>query len=325
MKKIFLLFSLITVSLTFAQVPKMSIVEHFTNTRCAVCGYKNPPLYEVLDQYPDVIHIAYHPSSPYSACIFSQHNPEENDERTQFYGIYGSTPKVILNGASLPNQSPLVLPEDLDEAMDMMSDYDVQILQTEAGENQINVKVILKKIADNNLENISLYIAIAENEINYNAPNGETVHHQVFRLKLGEESINSIEVGETLEYNYSYSFHSDWQSDEMFAYAIVQDESKNVLQAGKSALVGDLTAIDDQLISSGLLNFSPNPTQNILQISNTSDVKFQDIRIFSVHGQLLFSQEFNNTINVGYLESGIYFLQLQSEEGKRYSFKMMKE
>ena len=325
MKKIFLLFSLITVSLTFAQVPKMSIVEHFTNTRCAVCGYKNPPLYEVLDQYPDVIHIAYHPSSPYSACIFSQHNPEENDERTQFYGIYGSTPKVILNGASLPNQSPLVLPEDLDEAMDMMSDYDVQILQTEAGENQINVKVILKKIADNNLENISLYIAIAENEINYNAPNGETVHHQVFRLKLGEESINSIEVGETLEYNFSYSFHSDWQSDEMFAYAIVQDESKNVLQAGKSALVGDLTAIDDQLISSGLLNFSPNPTQNILQISNSSDVKFQNIRIFSIHGQLLFSQEFNNTINVGYLESGIYFLQLQSEEGKRYSFKMMKE
>lgn len=325
MKKIFLLFSLISVSLAFAQVPKMSIVEHFTNTRCAVCGYKNPPLYEVLDQYPDVIHIAYHPSSPYSACIFSQHNPEENDERTQFYGIYGSTPKVILNGASLPNQSPLVLPEDLDEAMDMMSDYDVQILQTEAGENQINVKVILKKIADNNLENISLYIAIAENEINYNAPNGETVHHQVFRLKLGEESINSIEVGETLEYNFSYSFHSDWQSDEMFAYAIVQDESKNVLQAGKSALVGDLTAIDDQLISSGLLNFSPNPTQNILQISNSSDVKFQNIRIFSIHGQLLFSQEFNNTINVGYLESGIYFLQLQSEEGKRYSFKMMKE
>ena len=325
MKKIFLLFSLISVSLAFAQVPKMSIVEHFTNTRCAVCGYKNPPLYEVLDQYPDVIHIAYHPSSPYSACIFSQHNPEENDERTQFYGIYGSTPKVILNGASLPNQSPLVLPEDLDEAMDMMSDYDVQILQTEAGENQINVKVILKKIADNNLENISLYIAIAENEINYNAPNGETVHHQVFRLKLGEESINSIEVGEILEYNYSYSFHSDWQSDEMFAYAIVQDESKNVLQAGKSALVGDLTAIDDQLISSGLLNFSPNPTQNILQISNSSDVKFQNIRIFSIHGQLLFSQEFNNTINVGYLESGIYFLQLQSEEGKRYSFKMMKE
>lgn len=282
-------------------------------------------MFDVLDQYPDVIHIAYHPSSPYSACIFSQHNPEENDERTQFYGVFGSTPRLILNGIPLPNQSPMVLPEDLADAMYEMSDYDIQVLQTEADDNQINVKVVLEKIAGNNLENISLYIGIAENEINYDAPNGEKVHHQVFRLKLGEESINSIEVGETLEYNYSYSFHSDWQSDEMFAYAILQDESKKVLQSGKSLLVGDLTAIDEHLINSGLLSFSPNPTQNVLHIINTSDVRFRDIRIYNIHGQLVSAQEFNTSINVEYLESGIYFIQLQSMEGQAYSFKMQKK
>ncbi|MCB9295389.1 MAG: hypothetical protein H6559_20035 [Lewinellaceae bacterium] len=47
----------------------------------------------------DVHHIAYHPSVPYSSCIFYQANTEENSARASYYSIF-STPRVFFNGTS---------------------------------------------------------------------------------------------------------------------------------------------------------------------------------------------------------------------------------
>lgn len=323
--RILLLISLFTFGFSVAQTSKKSIVEHFTNSRCSVCGYKNPPMYEVLNSYPDVMHISYHPGSPYANCIFSQHNPVENDERAEFYNVYGGTPRVVLNGEVLPNQSPLVTEEDLDAVADEMSDFIITVSQSEAGFNQMNVKVSIQKVMENSLSNLNLYIALAENEINYNAPNGENIHHQVFRLKLGDEEIEMMAVNEIIEFNYSYAFHQDWQMDEMFAYAILQDDSKMVLQAAKSPLVGDMTGIEDQLIRNGLLNIGPNPSNGTLFISNSSNIQFNDISIFNVYGQLVLNQSFSEVLNVEFLDSGLYILQMQTIAGEKLALKFQKK
>ena len=94
MKYIFtLLFATTIMFSSYSQVEKTVVVEHFTNTKCGICASKNPAFYDVLNDYPNVLHIAYHPSSPYSTCAFSMHNHAENDARANYYGVYGPTPQ----------------------------------------------------------------------------------------------------------------------------------------------------------------------------------------------------------------------------------------
>ena len=54
-----------------SQVQQNVIIEHFTNTRCGICGVRNPGLYTNISEYPEIIHIAFHPSSPYSTCVLN--------------------------------------------------------------------------------------------------------------------------------------------------------------------------------------------------------------------------------------------------------------
>jgi len=324
MKKFTFVIAIFISTLTMAQTAKINIVEHFTNTRCSICAAKNPAMYDVLDQYPDVIHISYHPSSPYSNCVLSQHNPSENDERTNFYGLYGGTPSAALNGTPLPNQSPIVKTGDLDQVTDEMSAFSVLVELSEGTNNQMNVSVTVEKLSENSSENLQLYVALAEDKVQYAAPNGEDIHHDVFRLKLGNEIMNSMEIGETEVFTYSYSFDSNWVANEMFAYAILQTDTKEVVQADKSPLAGALTGIENSLIKNGELNIFPNPTHNLLNINNRSELQFASVSIYNTYGQLVLFQEFNDVINVENLNTGIYILQIQLANGKSLPYKFQK-
>ena len=107
MKKIF---SILTALVAFnqcamAQVPKKVIVEHFTNTKCSVCASRNPGFYTNLNAQSGVIHLAIHPSSPYAACVLSMHNPVENDGRTNYYSIYGGTPRLVIQGTVISSSA----------------------------------------------------------------------------------------------------------------------------------------------------------------------------------------------------------------------------
>jgi len=185
MKKIItLLWILIPGLFLHAQVERAVVVEHFTNTRCGICGSKNPPFYQMLENYPDVIHIAYHPSSPYSNCLFSQHNPGENDARTNFYSIYGGTPRVVVNGNVVSPSTPL-LPENvlLDE-IGKTTDYSVSIEHSILPDESVRAQITLKQTGGKSAEDLKAYAVLTERLVEYAAPNGENLHHDVFRKVL---------------------------------------------------------------------------------------------------------------------------------------------
>ncbi len=50
----------------------------------------------VFEVQSDVVHVSYHPISLYSNCQFNQLNPQENDDRTKYYGVFGSTPRLVI-------------------------------------------------------------------------------------------------------------------------------------------------------------------------------------------------------------------------------------
>src|SRR5688572_6916976 len=105
MKKLTLLSLIFISSVAIAQVPKKVIVEHFTNTKCSICASKNPGFYTNLAAHPGVLHLSVYPSSPYAACLLSQQTQPESDARTNYYGIYGGTPRFIIQGTVLPSNT----------------------------------------------------------------------------------------------------------------------------------------------------------------------------------------------------------------------------
>jgi hypothetical protein len=81
------------------QIPKAVIAEHFTNTWCSICASRNPGLLSNLNSFPQLIHIAYYPSSPHAGCPLTMHNPVEANARTNYYGIYGGIPQLVVGGS----------------------------------------------------------------------------------------------------------------------------------------------------------------------------------------------------------------------------------
>ncbi|NQU35268.1 MAG: hypothetical protein HQ521_18735, partial [Bacteroidetes bacterium] len=185
MKKTFIVILGLIFSLSImAQVEKKVIIEHFTNTKCSICASKNPALYQTLEDFPQVLHIAYHPSAPYASCIFSQHNPIQNDARAYFYDVYGGTPRAIIQGEVLLIQTPLVKDDDIESRLGLTSDFKVIMTNTQVSGIDYKVTIQIEKVSGDQEDEIFVYAGLAEKEISYNAPNGEDLHHDVYRKMI---------------------------------------------------------------------------------------------------------------------------------------------
>ena len=224
-----------SLSILAQEVNRTLIVEHYTNTLCATCASRNVALFELLDEYPQVLHISYHPSSPYSNCVFNLHNTSENDARTFYYDVYGGTPRVVLQGEVIGFQSPILNAGQIEDQLGKKSDYTISVSQEQTDANQVNVQLIVKLVGQPNTESHNLYAIIAEKKIDYNAPNGENEHHNVFRKVLLDQAINISSAGDSIIINTSYDIHGDWKEEELIVTAMVQDNNtKAVLQAFES-------------------------------------------------------------------------------------------
>lgn len=327
MRKIFTLFLAVLFSIpAFSQVARKTTVEHFTNTRCSVCASRNPALFDLLDDYPEVLHIAYHPSSPYSNCIFSQHNPTENDARTNFYGIYGGTPRVVLQGGVIGFQNPILTQQQLEAELGMMSDYSISVEQVEQEGGQVDVTIEIEKVSGT-AEDLNLYAAIVEEYIDYTSPNGESGHHNVFRKVLTDEAINLPGSGNTTTINKSYTLDPVWGETQMYVLAILQKTGSNeILQSERS----DNTTGGPSFISNNEKNvvknlFFPNPAQDIIRVNPEFRDNFVEARIYSIYGQLVGEVDLNNEIDISNLVAGQYIVVVSDAENNLTQTRIIKK
>ena len=306
----------------FSQVEKTVIVEHFTNTKCSICAYKNPDFYDVLDNYPNVLHIAYHPSSPYSACIFSQHNADENDARTNYYGIYGPTPLVVLQGEVLGIQTPMINPEQLENELGQESDFSISIQHILTSENTIEVTILIERVSGSGSEDISFYAVLVEKEVAYNAPNGEDLHHDVFRIVIDEQSISLPDIGSSKTIVKNMVINNDWIPEEMVAIGILQDPlSKEVIQSAESTSATSLFESNTHEVKVLLY---PNPVTNSLFIQPNERERFVSADVYSVLGNKIVQFTDVNKMDMSGLPSGYYFVVLTDKKGNITTSKITK-
>ncbi len=325
MKKIFNLFVALFVvnQLASAQVPKKVVVEHFTNTKCSICASKNPGFYANLNNQSGVIHLAVHPSAPYPACFLSMHNPVENDGRTNYYGIYGGTPRLVIQGVVVPTNANYSSASIFTPYLGLTSPASIKIYQYKYGVDSIRSTIVVKTEAAHTLNNLSLFVALAEDTINYTGSNGEPVHYDVFRKSLtGTSGISIIlpsVIGDSVFYSMSSPANVAWNFSKIFTLAILQDATTKAVVQSESitAATNNLTTgIESEPANDA--NVNVYFAENAINISHNSKLENLKFTLHDVSGRILINkiiESDSEKLNALNFSRGIYFYRINSTNG----------
>lgn len=324
MKKLTLLAFLFGLAFqTHAQtVARKTVVEHFTNTRCSVCASRNPAFYALIDNYyPNgLIHLAYHPSSPYANCLFSQQNTAENDARTNYYGLYGATPRVAVQGLVRPPSNPLLVASVIDTQINRTSVIDVQVALQLVGNDSVRIRTLVRTVGPSALGNMNLFVALTEDTVFYNAPNGETRHYDVFRKAVYSGnglSVNIPAQGDSLVFFATVPKDAQWAASRLNAVAILQHPvSKWIVNADKATENTPVFTGVAELVTATetvLLAVFPNPTSG--EVTVRHEHFGANLFIVNTLGQVQ-EQRTSNLVETFRLPEGLYTVVLQSPEGE---------
>ena len=324
------LFSLISIVEIFAQaVPQTTIVEHFTNSVCGVCASRNPGFYTNLRQQTNTLHVAFHPSSPYSSCVFSAENAAQNDARTNYYGIFGGTPRLVINGNAIPANQNYATAALFTPYQGLTSPFSVQTTIAAKGADSITATVVITTRAAHTHTNLNLYIALAQDTVFYAAPNGEQRHYDVFRQSFtGSNSIAftpSNMIGNTVTVRKTIFKKSAWTANRLYAIANVQTTAKLSLQAAASPRFSTITATENTAFAQAIKVY-PNPANEILYLDTNKNINIRKVLIYNSLGQNINAEwREDGSIYIAHLPQGVYFLIAENEKNEAYKAKFVKD
>ena len=320
MKKVNLLaFLLLMANFALSQTSakRYIMLEHFTNTRCSVCASQNPGFFSTIANFEDdVHHIAYHPPFPYNSCVFYQANTAQNSARATFYSIPG-TPRVLRNGTNSTTAGQ-VTAAILQGLQDQTSPIGFTVSETSGASRTATVQI--HTFGDAPSGNLRLFVAVAEREIAYASPNGETLHHNVFRKMLTNisgDAFTPAASGNTATLTFNYSIESSWNADEIYVLAFVQNiDTKEVLNSGTR--FDPVVTATDEAINALNVKLFPNPTSGLVYLQFQEAIS-GTVSLFDVSGVVLWSRPLENeattAVNISHQPVGIYYLRVQSNEG----------
>lgn len=321
MKTLFIAF-LSIYSVAYSQVAKKVVVEHFTNTKCSICASKNPGFYTNLNNQPGLIHLAIHPSSPYSACVFSQHNVTENDGRTNYYNIYGGTPRLVIQGVVISGSANYNAASMFTPYLGQTSPASIKILQSKYGNDSIRSTIVIKTEAAHSLGNLKLFVALAEDTINYTGSNGEPRHYDVFRKSLTGAtgvSVNlPVNIGDSVVYSMSSASNVAWNFSRIRTIAILQEATSKAVVQSESVLA------NSNNLTTGIYSLSAHdPGVTAFAFDNSIVVKQANykentaITVYDITGKVLISKTLTSaqeTVSLPNISAGLYLYIIMSKE-----------
>jgi hypothetical protein len=295
---------------SFAQTTQTVVSEHFTNTRCSFCASRNPGYFNNLSQQDNVIHISYHPSRPYSSCVLNQHNVSGNDDRTKFYGIYGGTPRIVINGqvvsASTNYGDTGIFTSHLRKTTEWSIASGGEIID---GKLVINTEV---ERLGSSTESLELITQVVEDTVFYSAPNGEDQHYNVFRVN-GQSHAVVFQSGESvLRFSDTVDVDGEWDNSRVKLISMLQRNDQTMAQAYESAIVEDNGQTASVRTKPAAPFFTyPNPATGLLNIEwvNSNDTRYI---VRDVRGNNLISGS-GKRVNVSNLPQGVYFIEVSDE------------
>lgn len=319
MKK-YLLIITTFLSLALQGQNKLNLVEHFTNSWCTICTSRNPGLFENINAQQDVLHIAYYPSSPYPGCIINQQNKPENDARTQFYGIYGATPRIVINGVVQPTSANYANSAIFNPFKNLSADIAVTVTQQTVNDS-IKSIVTIKRLTNKNYAALKLHVLYVEDTLFYNSPNGENKHYNVFRKSAngitGTDIVLPATANDSITIETATQTNVAWNQSRIYTLVFVQNASdKTILNVAKSNTEKSGSTSIKALQDIGVELF-PNPATDMLHIS-LSHIGPHKISITNMLGTEMLHTIISNSakLDLTGFNKGIYFVSIENTSGK---------
>lgn len=246
MKRLFLLIIVIMLANQFIlaqnQTAKKFVnVELFTNTWCGLCAFFDPDATATYQANKKDIHlITVYPNVPYPQCPFNQANPIDNNTRKEYYSVTG-TPRTFTQGTQLNSGSTLLTESFIDSQVGQNSPLRVEVVETGSNTNK-QVIVRVKSFDTPPSGDLRLFVAAVVENVDFNAQNGLTEHHNVLWKYLSSENGDAFSPATTgntkssfFTYNTNNLTHSSFQANEVYVIAFVQNySSKTVINSGSS-------------------------------------------------------------------------------------------
>jgi hypothetical protein len=319
-KNLLLIFALVGTTSVFAQVPKIPLVEHFTQASCGPCASQNPALKTTLDNFgsPNYVRISHQVSWP---GFDPMHNefPTGPDVRVAYYGITG-VPNTVLNGGAPGAPNTVVTTSTLNSAAMEMTPYQITASQSWANANSVTLNIDIENVTGTAVSSADkIFVAMLENTVTYSSPpgsNGETSFEYVMREMYNASTgaggttagaaLGSIAANSTQNFNFTLTSLPSYlrdKSEVSFAVYIQNAATKVIYQAGKTTLVTipgliNVAAASATVLGSGYCDYAVTPKLTFTN-NDASTAVTAVVAEYSINGGTSVQQSFSGNLTQG--------------------------
>ncbi len=238
MRILFILLTIFSSQLLFAQSNRIVLLEEATNASCSPCATYNPGLQQfVTNHLGGIISVRYHAWWPGSNDPMYALNTTDNRNRINYYGITG-VPGYAIDGHfyGVPS-NPELMESQMYERLNKPAPVRLRV-HSSFKEDTVSVQIELEALEEVVDSTLKLRVALIERLISYSYPpgsNGEKDFGDVMRQMLpnGEgTAVEALKAGDLLTFQFKAAVKPSWNWEDMSAIAWLQsDATKEVLQA----------------------------------------------------------------------------------------------
>lgn len=326
MKKLTFILLFILIEISAIAQTRVVLLEQFSNSGCPPCASSTPPILNYVNTNPSKIAaIVYHTAFPYLDSMYYE-NPVESDARVNFYGSFG-VPYSILDGNYYRNNSAnllSILNNTINSRTSINSTFAISKNNISLINRNLSGSIKFNSLNNNTNDNLAAFIVVVEKRVeksDYKASpgnNSETYYSYVMRkfmTNVNGYSLTKKAMNEEESIPFAWTVENFKDLQELRIVAFVQNLStKEVYQSVLFNPFENSTGITNQEQNNAFEAY-PNPSSGSVTIENKWSSDFK-LNVYDSFGKLISSKLINTNIyEIGNLQTGIYMLQIISNEG----------
>jgi len=303
----------------FAQVNKVPMIEHFTQASCGPCASQNPTMQATLNGYSgEYVKVSHQVSWPGTDPMYNDFQAGP-DARVTYYGVQG-VPNTSLNGGATGAPNTIVTAATLASAAAVTTPYQITATQSWADPNTVTVNIDVENVTGSAVSSADkIYVTMVENQVNYNSSpgsNGETEFYSVMRQMYNASTgaadattgaaLGSIAANSTENFNFTITSLPNYIADKgqvTFAIYIQNDASKEIFQAGKTAVVSipgliNVEANTASVAAAGYCDYSYTPGVEFVN-NDASTTVTEVVAEYSINGGTSVQETFTGSLTQG--------------------------
>jgi len=222
------------------------LVEIFTNTSCIPCVEANTYLDEIFrlqgvtSNDANVVILRYH-TTLFAGDPFYLYNTTDNNARMSFYPNAAIVnPRTFLLGGYMGAFSQTSWTNKINEFLSDTRTYAVKLTNTyDSVTRSGSINIQIKQESGEVYNDLVYHVAVAENEIMYNAPNGETHFDNTLRDLVTPTTGQTFTIspGQTKSFNQSYSISPDIDQSKTDIVVFVQRNNNTTREVMAAEIV----------------------------------------------------------------------------------------